>query len=81
MTFSHKVKHNGVYYPIGANVPIDSGGVTAPAVDVLGKVEQKYSENQLDVPIQKLRKMAKENGIKLTNKDNAEVLRNKLRAL
>ena len=92
MKFPYLVKHDGVYYPIGTDVPIETSGegVKAPAVDVSGKVEEetvelpfssKYSEKDLDVPIQILRKMCKENGIKMTNKDNADSLREKLRAL
>ena len=94
MKFPYLVKHDGVYYPIGTDVPIETSGegVKAPAVDVSGKVEveeevndipfiSKYSEKDLDVPIQVLRKMCKENGIKMTNKDNADSLREKLRAL
>lgn len=40
MKFDYLVKHNGVYYPAGTDVPIEttSGeGVKAPAVDVSGK--------------------------------------------
>ena len=91
MKFPYLVKHDGVYYPIGTDVPIEkhSGGATAPA-ETSGKVEEetvelsfssKYTEKDLDVPIQVLRKMCKENGIKMTNKDNADSLREKLRAL
>lgn len=40
MKFSHEVKHNGVYYPAGADVPIETnGGVKAPVV-VSGKVDE-----------------------------------------
>lgn len=42
MKFDHLVKHNGVYYPAGEEVPINetSGeGVKAPAVNVSGKVD------------------------------------------
>ena len=95
MVFEHRVVHNGIAYPAGTDVPIEDNngeGVKAPAVDVSGKVEveeevndipfiSKYSEKDLDVPIQVLRKMCKENGIKMTNKDNADSLREKLRAL
>lgn len=40
MKFDYLVKHNGVYYPAGTDVPIEttSGeGVKAPAGDVSGK--------------------------------------------
>ena len=90
MKFPYLVKHNGVYYPIGTDVPIETKigeGVTAPAVNVSGKVEvkedeiAKYSESDLDVPFFTLKKMCKENGIKISNKDGADVLKEKLRAL
>ena len=94
MKFPYLVKHNGVYYPKGTEVPIEtiSGeGVTAPAVDVSMEVEEddkvdvkddrKYSETDLNVAFFELKKMCKENGIKFSNKDGAEVLRQKLRAL
>ena len=84
MKFPYLVKHNGVYYPIGTDVPIETKigeGVTAPAVNVSGKVEVKYSESDLDVPFFTLKKMCKENGIKISNKDGADVLKEKLRAL
>ena len=41
MRFTHLVKHNGIYYPAGAEVPIEEtngGGKDAPAVDVSWKV-------------------------------------------
>lgn len=39
MKFNHEVKHNGVYYPAGTEVPIETenGGVKSPAVEVSGK--------------------------------------------
>lgn len=99
MKFPYLVKHDGVYYPIGTDVPIEkpSGGVTAPT-ETSGKVEEvkeddvvtedkempfqmKYTEEELNVPFQNLKKMCKENGIKFSNKDGADVLRQKLRAL
>lgn len=112
MKFPYLVKHNGVYYPIGTDVPIEKSfgeGVTTPAVDFSGKVETetsvenvveepvaevveqptvkdnptpKYTDAELSVlSIQTLRKLAKENGLKVANKDTAEKLRKKLRAL
>ena len=109
MKFPHKVKYNGVYYPVGADVPIeDNGGVKAPVLSS-GKVDEvkeevvkeepqekpdtewaeldkkirsrKYSENDLKVSIQELRKLAKENGLKFTNKNKSDDLREMLRAL
>ena len=95
MKFPYLVKHDGVYYPIGTDVPIEkpSGGITAPT-ETSGKVEvkedeiatdgdnkAKYFASDLNVPIQHLRKMCKENGIKFSNKDGSDVLKEKLRAL
>jgi len=48
MKFDYLVKHDGVYYPAGTDVPIEttSGeGVKAPAVDVLGKDLVKDDED------------------------------------
>ena len=92
MKFPYLVKHNGVYYPIGTDVPIETTPTADMAVgEVLGKVEikdddlvtddKKYTEEDLNVPFPTLKKMCKENGIKFSNKDSAEVLRQKLRAL
>lgn len=43
MKFDHLVKHNGIYYPAGADVPTEetkkSEGVKAPAPLVSGKVD------------------------------------------
>ena len=52
MVFNHEVKHNGVYYPAGTEVPIETenGGVKSPAVEVSGKDtnevkgKKKYTE-------------------------------------
>lgn len=94
MKFPYLVKHDGVYYPIGTDVPIETSGegVKAPAVDVSGKVEveeevndipfiSKYSDEELNVPFQELKKMCKENGIKFSNTDGTKALREKLRAI
>ena len=44
MKFDYLVKHNGIYYPAGADVPIEetkkSEGVKAPAPLVSGKVDE-----------------------------------------
>ena len=43
MKFDYLVKHDGVYYPAGTDVPIEttSGeGVKVPAVDVSGRVDE-----------------------------------------
>jgi hypothetical protein len=51
MKFDYLVKHNGIYYPAGADVPIEetkkSEGVKAPAPLVSGKVD----EVKEDVPV------------------------------
>lgn len=49
MVFTHDVKHNGVYYKAGMDVPIEeaNGGSTAPVVDS-GKVDKKYTEKDLE---------------------------------
>ena len=51
MKFDWLVKHNGIYYPAGADVPIEetkkSEGVKAPAPLVSGKVD----EVKEDVPV------------------------------
>lgn len=41
MKFDYLVKHNGIYYPAGIDVPIETsgGGEVAPAVNVSGKVD------------------------------------------
>ena len=94
MKFTYKVKHNGVYYPAGADVPIEetSGeGVKAPAVKVSGKVDEpkkveepkgrKYTEEDLDLPYMKLKSLASKNGIKVDKSAKAEEIKDLLRAL
>lgn len=100
MTFDYEVKHNGIYYPAGTDVPIEEtngGGKDAPAALVSGKVDdalekpeitlatyekpRKYLEDDLNVSIQQLRKLAKENGLKITNRDKSDDIRDMLRAL
>ena len=92
MTFSHKVKHNGVYYPAGANVPIETKlgeGVKTPAPSVSGKVDivkeeerpRKYSEEDLKVPYFSLKAMAEKEGIKLPEKPSGRDIKELLRAL
>jgi len=41
MKFDYLVKHNGIYYPAGTDVPIETsgGGEVAPTVNVSGKVD------------------------------------------
>ena len=48
MVFPYLVKHDGVYYPAGTDVPIEEtkhgGGDKTPAVAVSGKVDEKKDE-------------------------------------
>ena len=96
MKFSHDVKHNGVYYPAGTEVPIEtkkSEGVTAPAPLVSGKVDEvqassdkadkprKYSEEDLNLPYMKLKALAKKEGFKADNTLKGYELKNMLRSL
>lgn len=92
MKFPYKVKHNGIYYPIGADVPIEtkSEGEKAPAPLVSGKVEtkeepadngRKYSEEDLQVGFMKLKSLAKKEGIMVLPEWKSEEIRNALRAL
>ena len=97
MKFTHLVKHNGVYYPAGADVPIEEtngGGNEAPAVDVSGKVEakeeiptvsvddgRKYSEEDLKVGFMKLKSMAKKEGINVPPEWKSNDLKEALRKL
>ena len=86
MVFGHLVKHNGVYYPAGTDVPIEEtskgGGVETPTVIVSGKVEtRKYSEEDLDVPYYKLKALAKKEGFTVDNKAKAVELKEMLRTL
>ena len=87
MKFDYLVKHDGVYYPAGTDVPINEtngGGTKAPAVDVSGKVDKegsKYSEEDLDLPYMKLKSLAAQEGIKLDKTAKAEEIKEALRAL
>lgn len=64
MIFDHKVKFGGVYYPTGADVPV---GKTTP----IEKTEQptqtpsdEVAEIQAMTNIMKLRKVARDKGVK-----------------
>lgn len=81
MKFPYLVKHDGVYYPAGTDVPIETTPTALSVGEVSREVEKKYSEDDLNVPFQTLKKMCKENGIKFSNKDGSDVLREKLRAI
>lgn len=96
MKFSHDVKHNGVYYPAGTEVPTEtkSEGVKAPAPLVSGKVDEvkddvvikddkprKYSEEDLNLPYMKLKALAKKEGFKVDNTLKGYELKDMLRSL
>lgn len=91
MKFNHEVKFNGVYYPAGADVPInetkESEGVKAPAPSVSGKAdetpvkERKYSEEDLKLPYMKLKALAKKEGFKVESNAKADEIREMLRTL
>ena len=94
MKFDYLVKHNGVYYPAGTEVPMDetNGGGDAPAVVESGKVEtkkepkddskgRKYTEEDLNLPYMKLKALAKKEGFKVENTAKANELKDMLRSL
>ena len=95
MKFPYKVKHNGVYYPIGADVPIEtnvSEGDKAPAPVVSGKVEakeepsekpdgRKYSEEDLNVGFMKLKALCKKEGLVVHPEYKSKELKEMLRKL
>lgn len=91
MKFPHHVRHNGIDYPIGTDVPIE---VETPAVkagaSVSGKAKKevkeetkgrKYSEEELDVPYFSLKALAKKEGLKIPDKAKAGEIKDMLRAL
>ena len=51
MKFDYLVKHNGIYYPAGTDVPIETsgGGEVAPAVNVSGKVDTDEIQANSDI--------------------------------
>lgn len=88
MKFPYLVKHDGVYYPIGTDVPIEEnkGGEKIPAPVASGKVEtenagRKYSEEDLDLPYMKLKALAKKEGFKVDNKAKLVEIKEMLRSL
>ena len=93
MKFDYLVKHNGVYYPAGTEVPIEEtngGGNKAPAVDVSGKVDEpkaektkskKYSEEELNLPYMKLKSLAIAEGFKVDKTAKADDIKEMLRTL
>ena len=94
MKFPYLVKHNGVYYPIGADVPIEEengGGMNTPAEDSSGKADEvkedvvtkegKYTEEDLNVPFFSLKALAKKEGLEIPEKAKTKDLKKMLRAL
>ena len=92
MKFDYLVKHNGIYYPAGTEVPIEmnGGGNKAPAVDVSGKVDEpkveepkskKYSEEDLNLPYMKLKSLAIAEGFKVDKSAKADEIKDMLRTL
>lgn len=91
MKFNHLVKHNGIYYPAGADVPTEetkkSEGVKAPAPLVSGEVDEKpvasrkFTEEELSLPYMKLKALAKKEGLKVESNAKANEIKEMLRAL
>lgn len=94
MKFDYLVKHNGIYYPAGTEVPTEAngGGAVAPAVNVSGKVDQKkdevvtestrkYSEEDLNMPYMKLKALATSEGFKVEKTAKADDIKEMLRTL
>lgn len=67
MVFDHMVKYNGVYYPVGADVPMGDKPVVEKKIEA--KVETVTTNATIKEEIasinnvMKLRKIAKENGV------------------
>ena len=90
MKFTHEVKHNGVYYPAGADVPIEtkeSEGVKAPAPLVSGKdtnsdnAEKKKKYTEQDLAGKKffaLKGMAKAEGFNVPNDAKSDEIKKML---
>lgn len=90
MKFTHEVKHNGVYYPAGADVPIEtkeSEGVKAPAPLVSGKdtnsdnAEKKKKYTEQDLAGKKffaLKGMAKAEGFSVPNDAKSDEIKKML---
>lgn len=96
MKFDYMVKHNGIYYPAGEDVPTEekSEGVKAPAPLSSGKVDEvpsdivladkrtrKFSEEDLALPYMKLKALAKREGLKVESNAKANEIKEMLRAL
>ena len=91
MKFTHEVKHNGVYYPAGAEVPIEetkeSEGAKAPAPLVSGKdtnsdiAEKKKKYTEQDLAGKKyfaLKGMAKAEGFSVPNDAKSDEIKKML---
>lgn len=90
MKFTYEVKHNGVYYPAGADVPIEtkeSEGVKAPAPLVSGKdtnsdiAEKKKKYTEQDLAGKKyfaLKGMAKAEGFNVPNDAKSDEIKKML---
>lgn len=96
MVFPYLVKHDGVYYPAGTDVPIEEtksgGGNETPTVVVSGKVDEKkdevvktgsrkYTEEDLNLPYMKLKALAKKEGFRVENTTKAPELKDMLRSV
>ena len=46
MKFDYLVKHNGIYYPAGTDVPIETDGGEKAPVAVSGKVEETVEKKE-----------------------------------
>lgn len=69
MKFNYLVKHNGVYYPSGTDVPMEEKPTTTKKVvgDSLGKGTKKYNEENLPTNMMSLRSLAKKEGLSFSN--------------
>lgn len=96
MKFDYLVKHNGIYYPAGSDVPVEeTRGGQKPTPVTSGKVDKedaqassseeqhprKFSEEDLKLPYMKLKALAKKEGLKVESNAKAEEIKNMLRAL
>ena len=85
MKFDYLVKHNGIYYPAGSDVPVEeTRGGQKPAPVASGKVDdkpRKFTEEDLKLPYMKLKALAKKEGLKVESTAKAEEIKNMLRAL
>ena len=82
MKFNHWVKHNGISYPAGTDVPIENtkGGDTNPAPLSSGKEDavKKYNEADLPKKYFELKSLAMKEGCKVDKKTTAAELKEML---